>query len=556
MHKRLILALLFGFVSLSTIGQKIAPPPGAASQVQKIFAPFNHTDTPGCAVGASIDGATVLSAAYGMADLEHNISLSPDSVFEPGSVTKQFTAAAVLLLEQEGKLSLDDPVRKYIPELPDYGSTITIRHLLNHTSGLRDWGNVAAIGGWPRTTRANSNMNVLDIAIRQKALNYPPGAEWSYTNTGFNLLAILVGHVAGKSLPEFTRERIFVPLGMTSTEWRDDFQRIVHNRAIAYTQTGGATRQEMPFENAYGNGGLLTTVGDLLRWNRNFTEMKVGGPAFVKAQHQQGRLNDGRTVAYAAGLEVLSYKGLREVSHAGSTAGYRGWLGRYPDQGLSIALLCNTGAADPIQLAHAVAEVYLAGVLPKPAAQAPVQVDSASLRAKAGLYRSLRDHRPNLIELKDGHLVAVRPGNDTPPHIMKPVSAKSFMVGEDGPIAEFEADSSGKVVRLRIAYEDDEGNPYYYEKVEWGNPSRADLDAMTGEYASDEAEVTLRVALEQDRLVIRRRPDAIIPLTPSYRDGFSSSLGSVRFIRDSGGHAIEMSIGEERVWDLRLRRIQ
>jgi hypothetical protein len=161
-----------------------------------------------------------------------------------------------------------------------------------------------------------------------------------------------------------------------------------------------------------------------------------------------------------------------------------------------------------------------------------------------------------LIELKDGHLVAVRPGSDAPPYIMRAVSAKSFIVGEDGPIAEFEADSSGKVVRLRVAFEDDEGNPYYYEKVEWGNPSRADLDAMTGEYASDEAEVTLRVALEQDRLVIRRRPDAIIPLTPSYRDGFSSSLGSVRFIRDSGGHVIEMSIGEERVWDLRLRRIQ
>jgi CubicO group peptidase (beta-lactamase class C family) len=554
MHKRPILALLLGVVSLSALAQKIAPPPDAASEVENIFAPFNHTDTPGCAVGVSIDSATVLSAAYGMADLEHNISLSPDSVFEPGSVTKQFTAAAVLLLEQEGKLSLDDPVRKYIPELPDYGSTITVRHLLNHTSGLRDWGSVAAIGGWPRTTRVNSNMNVLDIATRQKVLNYPPGAEWSYTNTGFNLLAILVGRVAGKSLAEFTRERIFVPLGMTSTEWRDDFQRIVHNRAIAYSQIGGATRQEMPFENAYGNGGLLTTVGDLLRWNRNFTEMKVGGPAFVKEQQQQGRLNDGRTVAYAAGLEVLSYKGLREVSHPGSTAGYSGWLGRYPDQGLSVALLCNTAAADPIQLAHAVADVYLAGVLPKRAAQAPVQVDSASLKARAGLYRSLRDHRTISIELKDDHLVAVRPGSDAPPSMMKVVSAKSFIVGEDGPIAEFEADSSGKVVRLR--FEDDEGKPYYYEKVEWANPSHADLDAMTGEYASDEAEVTLRVAFEQDRLVIRRRPDAIIPLTPTYRDGFSSSLGSVRFIRDSGGHVIEMSIGGQRVWDLRLRRIQ
>jgi hypothetical protein len=299
---------------------------------------------------------------------------------------------------------------------------------------------------------------------------------------------------------------------------------------------------------------IFSTVGDLLRWNRNFTEMKVGGPAFVKEQQQQGRLNDGRTVAYAAGLEVLSYKGLREVSHPGSTAGYSGWLGRYPDQGLSVALLCNTAAADPIQLAHAVADVYLAGVLPNRDAQAPVQVDSASLQARAGLYRSLRDHRTISIELKDGHLVAVRLGSDAPPSMMKVVSAKSFIVGEDGPIAEFESDSSGKVVRLR--FEDDEGKPYYYEKVEWANPSRADLDAMTGEYASDEAEVTLRVAFEQDRLVIRRRPDAIIPLTPTYSDGFSSSLGSVRFIRDSGGHVIEMSIGGQRVWDLRLRRIQ
>jgi CubicO group peptidase (beta-lactamase class C family) len=235
-----------------------------------------------------MDGATVLNAAYGMADLEHNIALSPDSVFEPGSVTKQFTAAAVLLLAQDGKLSLDDPVRKYIPELPDYGSAITIRHLLNHTSGLRDWGYVADIGGWPRGTRVNSNANVLDIAARQKALNYPPGAEYSYTNTGFNLLAIHVGRVAGKSLAEFTRERIFLPLGMTSTEWRDDYRRIVRNRAIAYAQTGGATRLDMPFEDAHGNGGLLTTVGDLLRWNRNFTEMKVGGTALVEAQLQQG----------------------------------------------------------------------------------------------------------------------------------------------------------------------------------------------------------------------------------------------------------------------------
>jgi len=540
--------VLFALVlACAAPAQKISPPANAAVQVQKIFAGFNHTDSPGCAVGASIDGATVLNAAYGMADLEHNIALSPDSVFEPGSVTKQFTAAAVLLLAQDGKLSLDDPVSKYIPELPDYGSTITIRHLLHHTSGLRDWGEVAEVGGWPRGTRANSNVNVLDIAIRQKALNYPPGAEYSYTNTGYNLLAILVGRVAGKSLAEFTRERIFLPLGMASTEWRDDYQRIVRNRAIGYTQTGGSTRQDMPFENAYGNGGLLTTVGDLLRWNRNFTEMKVGGPAFIQAQLRPGRLNDGRTIAYAAGLMVLSYKGLREVSHDGATAGYRGWLARYPDQGLSVALLCNTGAANPGQLGRAVADVYLTGVLPRHVAEASAPVDSTVLQAEAGLYRSERDHTEVSVEWKDGHLQI---GTNS---ILKAVSAKSFVRGEDGPAIDFEAEPSGKVIRMRLANEIDGGE--YYEKVARANPSRTDLEAMTGEYRSDEAEVTLKVALEQNGLAIHRRPDAVIPLTPTYRDGFSSSMGSVRFIRDSGGRVIEMSIGSSRMWDLRLPRI-
>src|SRR5215472_13015117 len=238
---RLLLALL----AAAATAQSLAPPPGAVEKVNKIFAQFARIDGPGCAVGVGQEGQQVLVASYGMADLEHSVSLTPASVFEPGSVTKQFTAAAVLLLAQDGKLSLDDPARKYFPELPDHANTITIRHLLNHTSGLRDWGEVAAVGGWPRGTRANSNANVLDITIRQKALNYPPGAEWSYTNTGYNLLAMLVGRVSGKSLAEFTRERIFLPLGMTSTEWRDDYQRIVHNRAMAYAQSGGIVRLDM-----------------------------------------------------------------------------------------------------------------------------------------------------------------------------------------------------------------------------------------------------------------------------------------------------------------------
>jgi CubicO group peptidase (beta-lactamase class C family) len=527
--------------------QTLVPPADAPAQIQKIFASFDHVDTPGCAVGVSLDDTVVYSAAYGMADLEHHVALTKDSVFEPGSITKQFTAAAVLLLAEDGKISIDDPVRKYLPELPEYESPITIRHLLNHTSGLRDWGSVLAVSGWPRFTRTNSNANVLDIAARQRSLNYAPGAAYSYTNTGYNLLAILVERVSGKTLPAFTRERIFVPLGMTSTQWRDDYRRIVPNRAIGYTQSDGAIRQDMPFENAYGNGGLLTTVGDLLRWNRNFTEMKVGGAGFIQAQVQQGRLNDGRTIAYAAGLEVLTYKGLREVSHSGSTAGYQAWLARYPDQRLSVAVLCSSTSANPTSMGHRVAEVYLASAMTKAVPPASVKVEPALLTEEAGLYRSDRDHSTVVVKLVDGQLQMA--GHCC----LRNTSAKQFVLDSSNAVNEFETSASGKVTGIRMESQVD--GFHHYEKVGMGSPSRADLQSMVGQYVSNEAEVTLSVVIGPEGLTIHRRPDSVISLQPTYRDGFSSSLGTIRFFRDTAGKVTEMSISEDRLWDLRLKRV-
>jgi len=535
-HARLLPSLLAAVCA----AQNLTPPPDARAKVDKIFARFAGTTGPGCATGVSLGGSQVLATAYGMADLEHKVAITPQTVFEPGSITKQFTAAAVLLLAQQGKLSLDDPARKYIPELPDYGAPITIRQLLNHTSGLRDWGNVAAIGGWPRTTREYTHAHVLEIIGRQKSLNYPPGAEYSYTNSGFNLLAILVGRVANRPLPEFTREQIFMPLGMASTEWRDDFRRIVPNRAIAYSSNSGVFRQDMPFEDVFGNGGLLTTVGDLLRWNQNFTTMKVGGRSFFDSQHERGRLNDGRTIAYAAGLMVLHWKGRDEVSHSGSTAGYSAWLGRYPDQKLSVAVLCNLAGVNATQLGHQVAEAYLGALTPDPLP--PVTVDPASLAAKAGLYCSVRDHQTLTLELQNGQLHLERRG------LLRPVWANTFASDDEGPLVEF----SG--ARMRLRTEGDEGN--WYEKVDRANPTPAELAALAGEYASDEAEAAFQVVLENGRLVIHRRPDARFPLIPTYRDGFSSQLGSIRFLRDARGQVTELSLGEPRVWDLRFRKLR
>lgn len=356
-------ALLLASLALA---QTQAPPaarrPGSGQAVDSVFARWTAS-TPGCAVGVGVKGRAVLERAYGMADLERDVPNAPDTIFEAGSVSKQFTAAAVLLLARDRKLSIDDPVRTYVPELPDYGVPLTIRHMLTHTSGLRDWGEVAGIAGWPRGTRAHTHGHVLDIVSRQKALNFTPGTAWSYSNTGYNLAAIIVARVSGQPFADFTRERIFTPLGMTHTSWRDDYTRIVKHRAIAYEARPDGYHEDMPFENVHGNGGLLTTVGDLLRWNENFVSPKVGDATFLAEEQTPGHFTDGRAHDYAFGLYVRPYRGVPEVSHSGSTAGYRAFLTRYPDQHVSVAVLCNAGNANATQYAHTVAEAYLGQAL-------------------------------------------------------------------------------------------------------------------------------------------------------------------------------------------------
>ncbi|MEZ5316908.1 MAG: serine hydrolase domain-containing protein [Vicinamibacterales bacterium] len=405
--------------------QRGAPPLTREARVDAIFSAWSTT-TPGCAVGVAEQGASVLERAYGMADLEHDAVLRPDSIIEAGSVSKQFTAAAVLLLVGDGTLSLDDPVRRYVPELPDYGTPLTIRHLLTHTSGLRDWGSLAAIAGWPRGQRMHTHADVLDILSRQEALNFDPGTHWSYSNSGYNLAAVIVGRVSGQSFAEFSRTRIFEPLGLTHTSWRDDYRRVVRGRAIAYDAgRGGEFRQDMPFENVHGNGGLLTTVGDLLRWTEHFAAPPPGWEAVVRQQQTPATLADGRALHYAFGLFVGRHQGEEEIYHSGSTAGYRAFVTRFPGAHLSVAVLCNTGAANATELAHAVSDLYLGDRL-RPSVSAPallseargplvgVEPDKAyrptpdDLAGFAGTYDSREVETTLTVEVRDGALVVRR----------------------------------------------------------------------------------------------------------------------------------------------------
>ena len=534
----LVVAFVVAALPAAIGGQ--AGTPSLESKVDAVFSRWSTT-TPGCTVGVSVDGKAVLQKAYGMADLEHDAINTADTIIEVGSVSKQFTAAAVLLLARDGKLSLDDPARKYVPELPEYGVPLTVRHMLQHTSGLRDWGSVAGLTGWPRTTRAYTHAHVLDIVSRQRSLNFDPGTQWSYSNTGYNLAAIIVSRVSGQTFAEFTRTRIFEPLGMTRTSWRDDHTRVVKGRAIAYSEARGAFSIQMPFENVHGNGGLLTTVGDLLRWNQNFVEASVGGADFVQEQQQPGRFSDGRAHEYGFGLFAGEYKSVREVYHGGSTAGYRAFLTRFPDQAVSVAVLCNVSSGTAERYAHAVADLYLGDRVKPPVPPVPAAVSPEDTAARTGLYRNLTTGEPLAIARAESGL-RIEGGA-----ILVPESATSFTAPDRSRRFEFTEGSTLRVLARN-------GTVEMYARVAPVSPTPAQLAEYAGTYASDEAEAVMTAMVEGSELKLKRRPDASFTLRPLYADAFAGPVGTVIFRRDAKGRVTEFSVAQDRVWDLRFRR--
>jgi CubicO group peptidase (beta-lactamase class C family) len=448
MTSRLVLSASFaGFLSAAAA---FAQAPVPATAIDAVFNKWN-TSTPGCAVGVAVKGTPVLMKAYGMADLEHDVANTPETVFESGSVAKQFTAMAIMLLAEDGRLSLDDEVRKHVPELPDYGVSLTIRHMLTHTSGLRDWGSIASIAGAPRTAREYTHAHVLDIVSRQKSLNFPPGTQWSYSNTGFNLAAIIVDRLSGMSFAEFSQRRIFEPLGMTRTMWRDNHRRIVKDRAIAYSKVATGYEIEMPFENVHGNGGLLTTVGDLLKWNENFVTPKVGSAKTLAAMTTAGSYSDGRRLDYGLGLYVRPLNGVANVYHSGSTAGYRAHVNRFPQHQLSVAVLCNGSDGAATDAANGVSREYLSltetiTMTGSTKHDLPPTVPAAALREFAGDYWSDEaEVRLTAAVDRDRLVLRRRPGTVIE---LTPVAHDAFR-GSIGTVT-FRRDAAGKVVALSI----------------------------------------------------------------------------------------------------------
>ena len=540
-------------------------PPDVAAKVDAVFKLWNRDNTAGCAVSVARAGETVYARGFGMAHLEQPAPIAPETIFEAGSVSKQFTASALVLLALDGKLSLEDPVQEYLPELPDFGAPITIRHLLTHTSGLRTFRPLVALRGRPDGFAVHTNAEVLALMARQRDLNFPPGEEYLYSNAPYILSVVLAERVSGQSFNDFTTERIFKPLGMTSTLWRDDFTQIVKGRATAYgSGRSGGLHTNMANTEVFGNGGMLTTVGDLQRWNQELDEPKVLGQRFVDMLEAPGRFNDGSLSDYALGLGIGEYRGEREIAHSGGTAGYRAWLARYPDRDrLSLALLCNHGDINPVAVGHRVIDVFLGPADEAADAESPtprVEVPLEDLERWADPY--LHTHTDSIVRItvRNGalHFGAVR---------ATPLGEDRFTVGLSGLVVAFATDEDG--TRTATLADDPKRR---YRAMPAVTPTPEELAEYVGSYTSDELDVTYSVEFQDGKLLFRRPLDKPRTLEPLFQDAFELSdlllerfpvralfattvAWPARFERDAAGRVTTLYISDSsRVRRLRFDR--
>ena len=439
----------------ATPSAKPDPATELSSRLDPIFASYASGRTPGCAVGVYRAGDILFARGYGYADLEHDVPLTDTSVFLLASVSKQFTAAAVLLLAGDGKLSLDDDVRKFIPELPDYGKRMTLRHLLHHTSGVRDYGLLLELEG--RESEPLTNADMLWLLSHQRSLNFPPGSAFAYSNSGYVLLSIVVERVSGMTFSAFLKQRVFDPLGMEASSVAQDHSRLVPGRAIGYTmRPDGSLRTSVNVRDYTGPGNVMTTIRDLSRWDSNFYALKIGGQALVDGLRTRDNLEDGKPTTYAMGLGIGESLGRPVETHAGAAYGYRTVLVRYPGERLAVAVLCNDASAKPSELAEQVAKAFLPAIeavaspqsgpsatLPSAAAAGAVAFKPAELAEYAGRYGSDELTRDVQIVV-DGEKLLLGPWGSTPgAEPLLPTARDTFQRG--GLTATFERTARGRI---------------------------------------------------------------------------------------------------------------
>jgi CubicO group peptidase (beta-lactamase class C family) len=537
----LALAARSGHAQSAASAGRDSPPlpvhaPAFAARVDSLFAPWRGADRPGCAVGVSHRGRMVLERAYGMADLESGVPMTPATVVHSASLAKQITALSVLLLARDGRLALDDDVRRWLPELPDYGAgsgtPITIRHLLGHTSGLRDFFELLTLARGRFEEERITAADATAVIFRQRGLNFTPGAEYGYSNTNYLLAARIVERVSGQRFAEFAAARVLAPLGMAHSRLRDDVTALVPGRAVGYARRGTEWRTSFPNYDVVGPTNLQTTVGDLLLLAENLGHPVAGDSGIVRQMLTRGVLANGDTTSYGLGLSLARDRGFLVAEHEGRDPGFRAYLGRWLEPGLTVALLCNTTALNPVGLGRDVAGLAL-GRPPDAPAPAPSQgaapSDPRAALAWAGVYLEPTTRQVAELTVRDGVLYTDRAGGARVEAID---GRRARLVGVP---LELEFDSAahpGYVVRWLISGR-------RADRFEWRAPAtvvlgRAALEEYAGAYASAELDATYRVEAGDSTLTLRTRETPGLVARPVFPDGFVSGQYTIQFVRREG----------------------
>jgi CubicO group peptidase (beta-lactamase class C family) len=527
----LIFSLILLPLSLTTIACKSVERTegdSVSAKVDKLFSEWDKPGSPGASLAVIKDGSVVYKKGYGYAHLEYDIPITPSTVFHVASVSKQFTAFAITMLADQGKLSLDDDIHKHLPELPDFGKTITIRHLIHHISGLRDQWELLAIAGW-RLDDVITKEHILKMMRNQRNLNFEPGAEHLYCNTGYTMMAEIVSRITGKSFREWTKENIFIPLGMSSTQFYDDHERIVKNRAYSYApvKNKGFKKRRLNYANV-GATSLFTTAEDMAKWVNNFDDGRVGGAKVIEQMHEQGVLNNGKKIDYAFGLVIGKHKGLKTVSHSGGDAGYRSHVVRFPEQKFAVVILSNLGSMNPSRLAAQVADIYLSDQISpeepedKKAEKKGIEVDPTIYDAYVGKYYI----EPGLvitITKEKNRLMSQT--NGRPKVELIPESGIDYVVkGRDAKLT-FLLNNIGKATKITFRTGDqvmkgDKFKPFV--------STAQQLAEFEGDYYSPELGTTYSMVIQDGQLVAQHRRHSDIKLNPTKEDMF---LGEQWFFR-------------------------
>ncbi len=563
----LIGALLTTAPTLSAAPQGVGEP---NERVDGLFASWDKPSSAGCALGVYRDGAVIYARGYGMADLERAVPITPSSLFDLGSTSKQFTAASIVLLAQQEKLSLDDDVRLHLPELPDYGTPITLRHMLNHTSGLRDYINLLVLHGTD-VDDVTTPDDALDLVVRQKALNFAPGSEYLYSNTGYFLLSLVVERVTGSNLREFVQSQFLAPLKMSRSQMLGRYDDVMPGRALAYSsRADGSLRVDVSRWMQLGDGAMFSTIEELLLWDQQFYAPSIVGPELIEQLQTPGKLADGSELDYALGLVTQDYRGQRSVHHGGAWGGYRAQLMRFPEQHFSVALLCNLGEIDASALAYQVADIYLEDILEPGSKEAaePEQAPSATAsqvesspatdlpravrKVLAGHWRNAETRTVRSFVIDGDALYLVVRGSL---RYAVQTRADGGLELVDAPAQvnlKFEPETENAPRRLRWTQAGHDAQTL--EKLPPVDLKPSALADFVGTYRSDEIDASQRIEAGEQGIILHRRRAEPLALAAIAPDEFASGAVSLRFLRDSQAAISGYTLDVGRIRELRFER--